>query len=251
MGLAPTLFFGGLLSLFIYVTRLKLEETEVFQYLKDQKLLASNPITTAFKKNSPQMLRTLGLACMGSAYYYFCFVYIPVFLSKTLHFPPYRVSGLMTLLFMAMLMAVPLSGMLCDRLGRRNLLLFNAVLIMLIVVPGYYFLQHYGWSVGLVMFFLMLASSLEQATTSIAVVENYPAVARYTGLSFSYNLTNGLLGGTVPLVSTWLMERFNCSAAPAFYIAACALLTLLTVYFFVPETRYSTLRENKEKSSEI
>src|SRR5579883_551838 len=132
---------SGIFCLFIYAFRLRIHETQVFDRLKEKKLLVNNPIKTVFKNHFQQLLRTLGLVCMGSTFYYFCFVYIPIFLTQKLHFSIHRVSILMSLLMGLMVLFVPIAGLLCDYLGRRKMLLFNATLITLCVIPGFYFLQ--------------------------------------------------------------------------------------------------------------
>ncbi|MES2216890.1 MAG: MFS transporter [Pseudomonadota bacterium] len=233
---------SGLLSLLVYFTRLHLQETTVFDDLKKTQRLAKNPLKFAFKNNIPQILRTIGMACMGSTFYYLCFIYMPTFLIQNLHFSFSSASMMMTFFIGSMIFLVPLSGLLCDKIGRRKLLLFNAGLIILITIPGFYFLLEDQFKVVLLVLGLFtVASSLEQATTSVAVVENYPPTARYTGLSIGYNISNAVFGGTAPLVCDWLIYKTGFLLAPAFYIVFCAILTGSVVYFWVKETRGCSL----------
>lgn len=235
---------SGLLCLIVYAIRLSMEETEVFIQLKNKKLLAHNPIRVVFKTNVPQMLRTLGLVCMGSTFYYFCFIYMPIFLTNDLQFSLFKTSNVMSFFIASMVLLVPLAGRLCDHVGRRKMLLFNAALISVIIVPGFYLLNEtYLLTTLLVLTVFTLASSLEQAATSVAVVENFPLPARYTGLSLSYNIGNGVFGGTVPVISAWLIAKTHWMLSPAFYIAACAIVTLLVTFFFVRDTQKKHLTE--------
>lgn len=236
--------FSGILSVTIYLTRLNLDETKIFIWLKQKRKVVDNPISFAFHKNIPHMLRTLGLVCLGSTFYYFSFIWIPIFLRDQLHYSTKIISLLMSTLFILMLGLVPLAGWLCDKIGRRKLLLFNASAVALLALPALWFLQmgHF-FLIMLVLFILTIISSLEQATTSIAVIENFPIPARYTGLSVSYNIGNGLLGGTVPLICAWLIEKFHYNLAPAIYISLCAFITVMVVWFFVPETLHKDIRE--------
>ena len=237
----PYLVSGGL-SLLIYFTRLQMHETTVFKDLKRNRQIVRNPINYVFKNNIPQILRTIGLACMGSTFYYLCFIYMPTFLIQNLHFSLTRASTIMSVCIGVMIFLVPLAGMLCDRIGRRKMLLFNAMLIALITVPGFYFILNENFLVLMFILFLFtVASSLEQATTSVAVVENYPLPARYTGLSIGYNLSNAIFGGTAPLVCEWLINRTGVLLSPAIYIVSCAILTGLVVFFSVKETRGNPL----------
>lgn len=229
---------SGAFCLVVYVFRLQLKETQLFQKMKRDHRLVKNPIKQVFKYNFPQIMRTLGLVCMGSTFYMFCFVYIPMYMSQYHHDKISDVSVTMTLFITCMIVLVPIAGRVCDWIGRRKMLLFNATLIASCAIPGFYFLQNQ--TVIMLMPILMLftvASSLEQATTSVAVVENFPPTARYTGVSLGYNLGNGLLGGTVSMICEWLLSVTSITVAPAIYIACCAALTGAVVYFFVPETK--------------
>jgi len=236
---------SGLLCIFIYSFRLRIHETQVFEYLKQKKMLVSNPIKTALTQDYWLILRTVGLVCMGTVFYYFCFIYLPLYLHQHSQISIHTLSMTISILIALMIVLVPLAGWVCDKIGRRKMLLLNAALVAIGVIPGFYLLQldHFYLCIT-VLFLFTLVSSLEQGTTSVAVVENFPPPARYTGLSFGYNVGNGLLGGTVPLICAWLLTYSNFSLAPAFYIAFCALITLGVVFFFVPETRGHTLRHN-------
>jgi MHS family proline/betaine transporter-like MFS transporter len=230
--------FSGALSLFFYYQRLTMRETSVFQTLKNHHQLTKNPALYALKNNLPQMLRILGMECMGSTFYYLCFIYMPTFLTQKLHYSMTKATSLMTFFIGTMIILVPLAGILCDRISRRKMLLFNAALIAVITIPGFYFLsEQYAVLVLVILLFFTIASSLEQAATCVAVVENYPAKARYSGLSIGYNISSALFGGTVSLVSEWLIQKTHSLMAPAFYIVLCAVVTGLVVFFFVPDTR--------------
>jgi MHS family proline/betaine transporter-like MFS transporter len=217
---------SGIICLFIYTTRLRLEETPVFEEYKKQHKLPSNPFSY-LKKDIPSLLQTLGLVCMGSTFYYFCFIYIPIFLNQTMHYPLFKITILMSILMAAMFVLVPMGGLICDRFGRKRMLVLNACLVSILIVPGFYFLQSEYFIFALISLLIFtLASSLEQGTTPVCIVENYPMPARYTGVSLSYNLGNGILGGTVPIVCEWLIYKTDTVMAPAYYILFYALITV-------------------------
>lgn len=235
---------SGFLCLFIYLFRMQLDETEVFDYLRQKQLLTKNPLKSLLTQNMPQLIRTLGIVCMGSTFYYFCFAYLPFYIIHRLHLSSHMAHLLTSSLIAIMILLIPFSAYLCDLIGRRIMLLFNAILVTIIVIPGFYFL-HIGdlLTLALVLLIFTIASSLEQGTTSVAIVENFPAHARYTGISLGYNIANGFLGGTVPFICEQLTTN-TFTLAPAIYIASCALITYLVVLFFVPETKGQSLKKN-------
>lgn len=237
---------SGVLSIIIYTFRLQIHETLVFEFLKTKDKIVQNPIKTVFKHNFPQLLRTIGMVCLGSTLYYFCFIYIPIYLKQNLSFSTKDISILISFFIGVMIFFIPIAGLICDKIGRRKMLIFNVTFVMAVVVPGFYLLQLDRFILlALVLTIYTIASSLEQGTTPIAVIENFPLPARYTGVSLGYNLGNGFLGATVPIICEWLSQN-TFSLAPAFYITFCAFITGLVVVFFVPETKGKSLRETSE-----
>src|SRR3990167_6666147 len=219
---------SGVLCLIIYITRLKLAETTVFHEMQKNNSIVKNPIKFVLKNNQHDLLRTLGLICMGSTFYYFIFSYIPIFLNENLCFSLTKTTRIESFFIAAMILFVPLAGLLNDKIGRYRMLLFNAIFISAITVPSYYLLhQNNIIIIALLLFVLTIASSLEQGTTPAVLVENFPPSARYTGISLAYNIGNGFLGGSVPLICVWLVNKTHFLLAPAFYIALCAMITLL------------------------
>lgn len=233
---------SGIFCLFIFAYRLNITETPVFTALKQRHALSHNPLRIVFTQNLPELFRTIGMVCFGSTFYYFCFVYLPTYLISLQQLTLSTISYLITLLILVMILLAPVCGFICDKIGRRKMLLFNSLLATLAIIPGFYLL-HFNipaLTIAVLVLFTLI-SSLEQGTTPISVVENFPATARYTGLSFGYNVGNGLLGGTVAMVCTSLLAVTQIIIMPAVYVAICASITFLVVYFFVPETRGKSL----------
>jgi len=242
---------SGIISLFVCLTRLKLKETITFQQIKSEKRILKNPVITAFQKNRMHMLRTVGFVCFGAAFYYFTYIWLPTLLENQLHFSIALISSIMSCCLFATLFFLPLAGYLCDKIPRKKMLLFNSMSVALFIIPGLYFLYH-GQTIALIIMLplFIIFSCLEQAATAITVVENFPAESRYTGLSLGYNFGNGLIGGTAPFICTCLMQIFNNNLAPGFYIAGCALITFVVVWFFIPNNSIAESK-NENKNNQL
>jgi MHS family proline/betaine transporter-like MFS transporter len=57
------------------------------------------------------------------------------------------------------------------------------------------------------------------------MAELAPWRVRCTVMSVAYNLGMALLGGSTPLVATWLVARTGRALAPAMYLAGAAALS--------------------------
>ena len=61
------------------------------------------------------------------------------------------------------------------------------------------------------------------------MVEVFPARVRCSALAIGYNLCLGVLGGTTPLVATYLIARSHNDLSPAFYLMVAAALSLAVI----------------------
>jgi len=52
---------------------------------------------------------------------------------------------------------------------------------------------------------------------------------RSSGYSIGYNVSVAVFGGTAPYVATWLVARTGNVIAPAYYVIAAAIVSLITV----------------------
>jgi len=69
-------------------------------------------------------------------------------------------------------------------------------------------------------------------TLPAALAELAPWRVRCTVLSIGYNVGIALLGGTTPLVATWLVARTGMNLSPALYLAAGGAIALLAALRF-------------------
>jgi len=68
------------------------------------------------------------------------------------------------------------------------------------------------------------------------LVEFFPARIRYTSLSLPYHVGNGIIGGLVPLMSTFIVAETGNPLAGLAYPIVIALITLVVGSLYLPET---------------
>ena len=76
-------------------------------------------------------------------------------------------------------------------------------------------------------------------TTSLLVVDLFPANVRYSASSLSYNLSYTAFGGSAPYLATWLVSRTHNNLAPGWYLLLAAAISLITIVLAIrpaPET---------------
>ena len=135
----------------------------------------------------------------------------------------------------ALVLILPLAA-LSDRIGRRPMLIGGALGFAVLAYP--FFLLLNSGSIAAAIAAHCGLAAIESVYISAAVVagvELFATRVRYSGFSIGYNIAVAAFGGTTPYVVTWLTGNTGNNFAPAFYVIAAAVLSLVTVL---------TLREN-------
>jgi len=189
------------------------------------------------------ILQTFGIVAMTNAAYYLTFTYA-VERRKSLTGEGGEAFLLAnTLSLIVVLLAKPLGGYLSDLTGRRRLMIGLTVAMIALIYPALrlmLFGSPHGFTGGQLLVAVPIGMAL--GLQGAMVVEIFPLRTRVTSMSFAYSITLALAGGTAPLVSTWLIERFGHPTAPAFYIMIYGLLGL-AIMLPMPETNDRALEE--------
>lgn len=230
-------FASGLLCIVIYIMRTHFEETDVFTQLKNNCRTLSNPVISVLKNNLLNVVSVTGIFTMGIVFFYATIVYMPTFLTEKLGYPALEANKVMIIMTVIMTIIAPIAGVACDRIGRRQLLLLVAGLIIVAALPCYYMLSMHvtHQTVFIVLLLFTIIASLEQGASYVAAAENSPALVRYTSLSLSYNIGAVIFGGTTPLMCEWLINHFHSNMAPAVYVLGCTMVTIIFVVFYMQD----------------
>jgi MHS family proline/betaine transporter-like MFS transporter len=176
------------------------------------------------------MLQTFGIIAMTNAAYYVTFTYaVERRTSQMGGGSTFLLAN--TLILFVVLISKPLGGWLSDRTGRRRLMMALTIVAMLLVYPALR-LMVYGTPAEFMLGQSLMAVPLGMALglQGAMVVEIFPLRTRVTSMSFAYSITLALAGGTAPLVSTWLVERFGEPLTPAWYIMLYGLIGLAIMW---------------------
>ncbi|MEU2391752.1 MFS transporter [Streptomyces sp. NPDC007369] len=127
------------------------------------------------------------------------------------------------------------AGALSDRIGRRPVMVFGALSVVLLALPLLRLLQSPEAGPGAKGGAVLLAGALVGLLAGpgpAMLAEMFPRRIRCTGLGVAYALANAVFSGCAGLVITALTARTGSPDVPAFYaagvcaVSAAALLTL-------------------------
>lgn len=235
----------GLVGLYL---RLRLDESREFAETVQEGGVEKSPLRATLRNDWRSILLVTTLVCSPTMGTYVVFSYTPTFLTTRLDISAgtAQVTGLVsTLLVMAMTFRF---ARIADRIGRRPLLLTGAVWV-LVSAPVTFWLFQQGSVAALMAGYLAVGIGLALMFAPQAAVftELFPTSRRYAGLAVGYNLGAILFGGAGPFVATALITATGSNYAPALYMSAGALISLIAA-FVVPETLEFTLRSGTRKA---
>lgn len=223
---------GGVLGLVGLWFRRDLCETPVFNSLRTQAKVQALPLWTVLRSYKREVTKIFLLLVMAATGSYVLMDFMSTYLHQYFHYSLSAALKIQAIYNALTFLLVTAAARFSDHYGRRFTLMIAALGYLIFSVPCFYLLKTEGswlWLLPLVIFYCV-----EEATTPATMVEMFPAPARYTGISLGYNLAMALIGGTAPLINTWLVAKFNNPLIIAYYLAASALISLLVIVLSLP-----------------
>lgn len=131
---------------------------------------------------------------------------------------------------LVIVIVAPLSGLWCERFGRRTVLLASRIATIAIIVPAFLYVSHERTVFSLVVSVIALnVASLPASVAALTVMaEVFPSESRGAGISLTYALTVTIFGATTQFVVTWLLEVTGSPLSPAYYGIAASVLSIVT-----------------------
>lgn len=261
---------SAILVIVSYFIRKRLGESPVYEKMKTAGETAKNPVKDTFKTPGNYKLMLLAIfggnaaqaTVMQAAQFLTLF-----FLQRSAYL---ELKTCILILGIATFFSVPFFhffSALSDRIGRKSVILAGLVLSA-VFLP----LTFYGFSVvgnpgqltslhgittmataklvGL-SFLLCFASAMVYGPMGVFMLELFPAKIRYTSMAFSYNIGNGVLGGSTTLIGEFLRRAAIFSFAFSPFISLIYPLVIICIAIivnaiWVPETYQNNLYNEDE-----
>jgi len=208
--------------------RLGILETPVFTKLVAERKIERAPMLEVIKRQPKDILLSAFARMAEQAPFYIFTAFVFSYGTGTLHVS--RDFLLIALLIASVLsfVSIPLFGHISDRIGRKNMYLIGATAV------GVFGFIYFGMlnTGSLALIFLAIVLSLiphdmMYGPQAALIAESFSGRLRYSGASLGYQLASVIAGGPAPLIATWLFGQYHTAYAIAWYIAACAVLSLI------------------------
>ena len=189
------------------------------------------------------MAKAFGFTMLWTISYYVMLTYLPTFTQRHAGLSATAALWCNTAGLVALLLAIPLMGMLSDRIGRKPMLLFCCIAFALLAYPGFRLMLSgiSVWEVALLQVGFDLVIATFSGPGPAALAELFPTRSRTTLMSIGYSLAVAVFGGFAPFIAVWLIQRTGTPIASTYYLIAAGLVSAATIATF-RETAFERLR---------
>ena len=209
--------------------RLGILETPVFQELLNKNKIEKAPILEVIKRQPKQIILSALLRMSEQAPFYIFTAFIFAYAVGTLHLPRNLILTAVLVGSCVSFITIPLSGHISDRIGRKKMYLIGAA------ATGVFGFLYFGMvdtaipsAVFIAIVLSLIPHDMQYGPQAALIAEAFTPRLRYSGASLGYQLASVIAGGPAPLIATALFASYHSGYAISIYIAACAVVSLIS-----------------------
>jgi MHS family proline/betaine transporter-like MFS transporter len=230
----PFIAGSGIAVLGLFV-RSSMPETPQFEAMKADDDVSKSPLAEAFGQHLGRMVAMCLFAAVGALAFYVVLLLVPNFLQRYVQLAPAQAAWINTLGIFTFMVTMPFMAAASDRFGRKPVMLTGIGGMVVLAVPMFMVLSSgVLWATFLAQIILAMLSATISAPVPAALAELFPARARLSGMSISYNMSQAIFGGSAPLIATWGIQATGLQIFPALLLIAAALIST-PVILMLPE----------------
>lgn len=213
---------GGVFGIVAMYLRRWLHETPVFAEMQANKALAEElPLKTVLRDHKGSVVISMLLTWLLSAGIVVVILMTPTYLQKVYGITPAEALTANSLAIVALTLGCILYGRVIDLLGSGPTFMLGSLLL-----AGSSYAFYHGIASGMAQLvpLYMLAGFAVGIVGAVpyVMVNAFPPVVRFSGLSFSYNVAYAIFGGLTPmLVTLWMASDV---LAPSHYVVSLSAL---------------------------
>lgn len=227
--------------------RLGILETPTFRRLMAEHRIERAPVLEVIKRQPREILLAALARMSEQAPFYIFTAFVFSYGSGTLGLTQNFVLAAVLVAALISFIAIPLSGHISDRIGRRKMYMIGALTV------GVFGFLYFGmldsaspWVAFLAIALSLIPHGMQYGPQAALIAEAFTPRLRYSGASLGYQLAAVIAGGPAPLIATALFAAYHSGYAIAGYIAACAIVSLIAVWLMPDYTGKDIANEYDE-----
>jgi len=237
---------GAALAIVVLVLRRRITDSPVFEEAESAAAIAERQAERSDSR-LPGLVAgfflTLGVVALWGVTSMVTINYMPTYVSNFAGIEPrsalwaVAIGGILTVAL------IPVFGGLSDRHGRKVFVIFAAVSYIVLPWPllSWVVASQSFWAVVTTQLVFAIPTGAMAGVGSSTISELFPTNRRGTLVSIGSAIAVTVFGGFGAYICTWLIQITGITIAPAFYISAVAVLTLITG-ILLPNLAHRALR---------
>ncbi|MFC3241058.1 MFS transporter [Gordonia humi] len=232
-------FIAGPMGLIGLYLRMKLEDTPAFRKQLDdheakmkQNESAGREIGTIFVRFWRPLLICIGLVLLYNVTNYMITAYLPTYFTDVIGRSQLSADLLVLASMVVVVLIIVGVGALSDKIGRRPVFAFGAVMQIIVAVPCFMLFRSEGiWApaVACVVFGVVLACFAAPTASTLPAL--FPTSVRYGALSIGFNIAVSAFGGTTPLYTEAIVKATDNTLVPGFILMVSGVIGLVAVKY--------------------
>jgi MFS transporter, MHS family, proline/betaine transporter len=219
--------FGLLIGPVGFYIRSRISETEEFETARAQSTLSPGQV---LMREPQRVLLALGASIVSNSSYYLL-LYIPTYGVKNLHLPA-STTFIATLVGgVALAIFSPIAGHWSDKSTRTRVMLISGWLFILAAYPMFYIMAQWP-SLATCILAVGVLNLIKAGYSGVLpslLTEQFPVASRAVGVALAYSISVTIFGGFAPLAATWLIAATGDNLAPAYYLMATGVLSVIAL----------------------
>ncbi|KNC06491.1 MFS transporter [Klebsiella sp. RIT-PI-d] len=237
---------GGAFGLIAMYLRRWLQETPVFLEMQQRKILAQElPVKSVIVRHKKAVMVSMLLTWLLSAGIVVVILMSPVWLQKQYGFAPAVTLKANSIATIMLCIGCLLAGLAADRFGASKTFITGSVMLGGSSWVFYHFAGLYPQQLFLLYGLVGLCVGVVGAVPYV-MVNAFPPTVRFSGISFSYNVSYAIFGGLTPIAVTMLMGV--SPMAPAWYILGLSLVGIVLGILLKQDVRKGRVQEVLQRS---
>ncbi len=218
---------GGIFGFIAYYLRKQLMDIEDFQpFIQKEYAL---PITKVLHTHGWNLVYTTIIVSFGALCFVTLFLLLPAYFGTilNLHLKNFVWVNSLGVIILSVLCIIV--GFFADKINRQVILLLTTIITM---IASFFIYHIYTQSQDIYFVAIVLSAiicALCWGNIPAMLIDAFKQDVRYSGIGFAYNLGFAVFGGLTPTIVIAAIKTSGNLMAPAYVLAICALITLITM----------------------
>lgn len=226
-----TFWTGSIIGLFGFYLRKKLHETPEFQELKKSQSFENEKVY----KQKRRIFLGMCYGAINASTYYLIAIYLPTYLMDVLKLNEFQSAIISIVILILTTVFLPAFGILGQKYRSKPIFISCTLVIIFLLWPFYVAVENRNsWLLGIIGFLYMIPITCMTALLPNLLNSLFPTSVRFRGMSLSFNLADGMIGGLTPAIALTLFRLTGNETSFCWFILLCAVISLIS-YFKIRE----------------